>query len=201
MSEAEEPVVERFRPTNGTLAGRFGLVAVAAVLVASVAQLGSEVPPWLVVLGLLVAALVWAAVLRPRVWATREHLVLRGMVDTVHVPLASIEEVVVRQVLALRAGGKRYVSPAVGRSRRSMVLAERPPRGTPKPARPDLVDYPDFVEERIRQLADEARQRAGVARRSPEQAALAAGVRREWAWPEVVALAVLSVAMLVVVLR
>jgi hypothetical protein len=134
---------------------------------------------------LMGAVLVWAAMLRPRVWATPEDLVMRNMLHTAWIPLAAIERIVVRQVLAVSAGEKRYVSPAIGRSWRQTVKAGRTP-GTKEVAQ----SYPDFVEERISRLAEDARTRAGVGMLSDEQLALASGVRRAWAWPEVVALVV-----------
>ena len=56
----------------------------------------------------------YAALLRPAVRVDSDALVLRNMLDTNVVPLAAIDEVAVRQVLAVRADEKRYVSPAIG---------------------------------------------------------------------------------------
>jgi hypothetical protein len=136
--------------------------------------------------------LVWAAMLRPRVWATREHLVMRNMLHTVSIPLAAIETVAVRQVLAVSAGDNRFVSPAVGKSWRQTLRSN-------KQAERDTAtaSYPVFVEERISQLADDARAQQGVRRFSDEQVALAAGVRRQWAWPEIAALAACVAAFVV----
>jgi hypothetical protein len=122
--------------------------------------------------------------LRPRVWATESDLVLRNMLDTVRIPLAAIESVAVRQVLAVGAGDARYVSPAIGQSWRRTVKAGR--GATRKPAE----SYPFFVEERIGRLAQDARARLGVRRYSAEQAALAEGVRRQPAWVEIGSLTV-----------
>ncbi|WP_121258272.1 hypothetical protein [Nocardioides ferulae] len=198
--QTPDPVIERFRSTSGPVWGVVGLLLVAVVVAFALVERGDATVP-LVTGALLVGALVWAAMLRPRVLAAGDDLVLRGMLDTVTVPLAAVDDVVVRQVLAVRAGERRYVSSAVGRSLRQSVRAERPGARGAAPATPTGADvtvaYADFVEDRIRQLAEDARQRAGVRRWSAEQDALAAGVRREWAWPEIAGLAGLAVALAV----
>ncbi len=53
------------------------------------------------------------------------------------------------------------------------------------------------MEDRIRILAEEARQQAGVGLMSDEQMALAAGVRKDWAWLEIAALVVTLVGFVV----
>ena len=58
-----------------------------------------------------------------------------------------------------------------------------------RPRKPgEDAPYPVFVEERLQQLAEDARSKQGIRLMSDEQLALAEGVRREWAWPEIVAL-------------
>ena len=152
----------------------------------------------------LVALLAWTVTLRPRVSLVGERLELRGVVDTVEIPLAAIEELSVRQMLALRAGDKRYTSTAVGRTRRQLVKAKNEPDQVPDPdtdphSRVAAPSYAQFVEERIRQRMDDARAAAGIRRGSPEQVALGADVRRRLAWPEIVGLVVAAVAFVVVV--
>jgi hypothetical protein len=186
-----DPTVERFRPTSGRVTGVIALLVVLAVVVIGVADRESGFPVPVVTGALVVGVLVWAATLRPRVWLTERSLVLRGMVDTVSIPLAAIEEIVVRQVLAVRAGDRRYVSPAVGRSWRQTLKSNKRDPNQVDPAR---ASYPDFVEQRIRSRADDARAKSGIARYSDEQVALAAGIRRELAWPEIIALVVVVVA-------
>jgi hypothetical protein len=190
-----EPV-EIFRPTSGRVTGVLGLVLVVGVVVIGLVDRTHGFPLPVVAVALVIGVLVWAAMLRPRVWATEEDLVLRNMMHTAWIPLAAIEQVVVRQVLAVSAGEKRYVSPAVGRSWRQTLKSNRA-RGAddPEKASTDVrtPSYPDFVEERISRLAEEARARRGIGLLSDEQLALAAGVRRRWAWPELVGLVVAGV--------
>ena len=178
--------VEHFPATSGRITGWIGVAAAAAVVGSALwFETPADALPW-VVGGTLAGLLVYAAVLRPRVsLATpqdgEDALVLRGMVDTVHLPLPAIEELAVRQVLAVRVGERRYVSSAVGRPWRKVV---RTP-ATGETTRREIVEgmsTADYTEERIRVALDDARRESGVAPWSEEQAAAAAGVRRERAW-------------------
>ena len=63
----------------------------------------------------------YTSTVRPRVLVQARELVLRNMLSTVHIPLASIDEMAVRQVMAVRAGGKRYVCAGVGRPLRQAM--------------------------------------------------------------------------------
>jgi hypothetical protein len=178
----QQQPVERFDPTSGRVTALLVLVLAGVVVVAGTVDAGS-VPLPVLAGAVLAAVLAWASMLRPALWATTEHLVMRNMLETVHVPLAAIEQLAVRQVLALKAGEKRYVSTVVGRPLRKAMRTGRSGRApvgdsTPAPGLP----YADFVEQRLHQLMEEARTAAGVDSLSDEQLALAAGVRREPAW-------------------
>jgi hypothetical protein len=189
-SGADEPV-ERFHPTSGRIMGTIALVLVAAVVVIGVLDREHGFPMPVVLGAVVFGILVWAAMLRPRVWATGDDLVMRNMLNTAHIPLAAIEQVAVRQVLAVSAGERRFVSPAIGRSLRQTLKSNRGAQQTA------LQSYPVFVEERISQLADDARTQRGVRRFSEEQVALGADVRTTWAWPEIVGLVGFGAAFLV----
>ncbi len=224
---------EDFRPTTGPLAGLLALAVLLGVLVADLLGQGVALAPWGYALVVLLGVLVWAAVLRPRVWVGQGDLVLRTMLETVRLPLAAVESLAVRQVLVVTAGGRRYVCPALGRSRRA--LARGPGRGggaggsarggvgglaafvgvrtwgDGSPAEGDEVarrsheralgvDYPRYVEGRLLELSDRARREAGVRPGSDAQAELAAGVRREPAWPEIAALTLSAVTLVVLLL-
>lgn len=179
---------ERFPATGGRVTGIAILAMSAGVLVLAVAERDET---WSLSLGLAAltfAGIAWASMLRPALSVDGDRLVMRGMVGTVEVPLAAIEQVAVRQVLAVRAGEKRYVSPVVSKSRRRLTRAERV-RGAERPVQGE-VSYADFVEERILHLAEQARSERGVALLSDEQLALGRDVRRAWAWPVVAAVTV-----------
>ena len=110
-------------------------------------------------------------------------------------PLAAIEQIVVRQVLAVRAGERRYVSSAVGKSWRQAL------KSGPRAASPGAdAPYPVLVEERLQQLAEDARTKEGITLMSDEQVELAKGVRREWAWPEIVLLGFTALGFVVALL-
>lgn len=196
MAREQDGTVEAFRPTSGQVAGWIGLVLVAAVVVVGLADREAGFPAPVVAGALVLGVLDWAAMLKPRVRVEGRWLVLRNMLETVRVPLAAIEEVAVRQLLVVRAGERRFVSPAVGRSRRQVVRASRAPSDA-TPTDPARQPYPDFVESRIRHLAEQARDVEGVARYSDEQVALAADARREPAWLEIGLLAAAVVAFVV----
>jgi hypothetical protein len=177
----QQQPVERFHPTSGRITVVLVLLLAGVMVVLGVADPGSVGAP--VMAGALLAAvLAWASMLRPALWATDDELVMRNMLETVHVPLAAVEQLAVRQVLAVRAGDKRYVSTVVGRPWRKVVRSGgsggTPADGVPAPDLP----YADFVEQRLRELMAEARDAAGVSALSDEQVALAADVRREPAW-------------------
>lgn len=178
----QQQPVERFDPTSGRVTAVLVLVLAGVVVVAGTVDAGS-VPLPVLAGAVLAGVLAWASMLRPALWATTEHLVMRNMLETVHVPLAAIEQLAVRQVLALRAGEKRYVSTVVGRPLRKAMRTSRSGSAPVEDAAPAPgLPYADFVEQRLHQLMEEARTAAGVESLSDEQLALAADVRREPAW-------------------
>src|SRR5918993_220596 len=127
LQEGHDAVVERFHPTSGRVTGWSTVVLAAAVVVAGVAYLDEGFPAWVVGVALLVGVLAWAAMLRPALWATREHLVMRNVAETVHIRLAAVEELAVRQFLAVRAGDRRLVSTVLGRTWRRAMTSHRAP--------------------------------------------------------------------------
>ncbi len=178
-----DETIEYFKPTSGRLIGSLGLVVAVGIIALLVSDglRGSEIK---VILALACfGTLMWAAMLRPRVGLSEDALVLRNLVSEVSIPLAAIEQLALRQVLAVQAGDRRYVSAALGRSLRSI---RKSAGKAPDPA----TSYVDFVEERIRQRMEDARARSEVKLMSDEQVALAAGVQHNWAWPELIALIV-----------
>ena len=220
---------EDFRPTNGPLVGLLALGVLAGAVVLDVLGQGVDLAPWGYALVVLLGVLVWAAVLRPRVWVGQGDLVLRTMLETVRVPLAAVETIAVRQVLVVTAGGRRYVCPALGRSRRALVRGSGGAGGRgaggggigafvgvrswgdgaavegDEVARRSHeralgVDYPRYVEGRLLELTDRARREARVRPGSDAQRELAGGVRREPAWPEIAALVLSTVALVVLAL-
>ena len=193
--------VEKFRPTSGRVTGIIALLLAIAVAGIGVVDRGRGFPSPVVAGAVLGGVLAWASMLRPALWLTSTDLVMRNMLETVHLPLAAIEEMAVRQVLAVSAGDRRYVSTALGRSWRKTLTSSAPGGAAPDGTRPVTdLPYVDFVEQRLRQRVDDARDAAGVRRGSEEQLALADGVRREPAWLPIGLIGAAAVALVVTLL-
>ena len=188
-----ETVVERFEATSGRVTGWMTVVLSAVLVVAGLVYLDDGFPAWVVAAGLLAGVLAWAAMLRPALWATEEHLVMRNLAETVHIRLVAVEELAVRQVLAVRAGDRRYVSTVVGRSWRKAITSRRA-AGVGEEGPREGMPYADWAEHRLHELVDRARKDAGVRAGSKEQLALPDAVRRE---PAVLPLALIAAAAVV----
>jgi len=196
-TEASDPAVEKFSPNGGTLTAVVaGLVALAFILAWAIDI--HRVALWVPAVALLGAGVVWISTVRPRVRVQNHELVLQNMLTTTYLPLASIEEVAVRQVMAVRAGDKRYVCAGAGRTMRQAMkgsTAERARqqlgglRGELAKVPEHGMAYADFVEIRVQELINEDRMRRGVKKFSPEADELAKQVRRQVDWPVVAALA------------
>jgi hypothetical protein len=182
---AESGYTEKFPPTSGRAVGGLAVLVCAGLAVYALfdGEDGFQAP---VAWGAAFAGIVsYAALLRPGVRVESDALVLRNMIDTNLVPLAAIDEVVVRQVLAIRAHEKRYVSPAIGTSLMRTVRPKTDHVGVPE------LTYPEYVRDRILHLADGARRRSADAEPPP--------VRREWAWPEIAGLGITALGFVVAV--
>lgn len=174
---------ERFPPTSGRV---LGVLALAVGLGGAGLALTADDVSWgVVAFGTFFAAVAWSALLRPRVAIEGDELVLRNMVDTVRVPLAAVEEIAVRQVLAIRVGDRRYTSSAVGRPRRQMAKDDLRPRGEGAVRHHEGQSLGLYVEERIRARAKDERDRLGIRIASAEQDALAERVTKVPALPEI----------------
>jgi hypothetical protein len=175
-----EQQVEWFE-ASGRVGGAVTLVLCAVVVVVCVVESADAAAVAGIV---LFAVLAYVSLLRPRVGTSPNDLVYRRMFSDLTVPLAAISGMRVGRVFEVTVGKRRLVSPAIGRSLRHTV--RRQPRNPAK-------IYADLVEDQTHDRMDAARKRAGVAIGSAAQGELAAGVRRSWAWPEiVVALAALA---------
>ncbi len=180
--------VHAFKPTSGTLLGIAGLVAAGLVVVLAAVTDHSVMGLRTALGAALVALLIWMVLLRPRVTAYADTLVLRNMATDVRIPLAAIDDVAVRHVLHVWVGDERYTCAGIGRSTRSMVRASGggPHAAAGAETSSGNRDYVTFVETSIEQLAGAARRDAGEDRGT---------VRRRWAVPELVAAGVLVVAL------
>jgi hypothetical protein len=188
--------VEKFARNGGSVVAVLGGLVVVGFLVGWAVDV-DEVPLWVPAAALLGGVVLWTSTVRPQVRVEGPELVLRNMLSTVRLPLATIEEIAVQQVLAVRAGERRFLCAGAGRSLRAVM------RGSPiQKARVEAavltgevaeiergIDYGDYVETRIRQLVRDDRSRRGISSVfSPEARELHSHIRREWAWPEIAAL-------------
>jgi hypothetical protein len=210
--------VQRFRATSGRVMGAVGLALCVAVAVMLVITESSSVAAPGVIACAFVGGAVWMALLRPRVTATASELHLRTVFQSITIPLASIETVLVRRYLLVRSGGRRYICPAISRPLRKTIRDElkwsgsnamqpgasldRLGAATGENLRTEVkseqeLAYADFVEQRITALAANDRARRGIAERSEEEYELGSQVTRRTAWLEIGALAALAVAFLV----
>ncbi len=187
-----EEYVEVFRPTSGRFLGVVGLLVCAGVVAIGLLDRGSGFGVTTMAVAVLVGVLVHGSMLKPVVRATDDELELVNLFETVRLPLAAIESLAVRQVLAVLVGDKRYVSPAIGRTFRQALRKPRSTRElamTPVPGEglvaEEGMSYADYVEDRLRELAAQARSRARVKIGSPEQVALAERVVRRPAWVQI----------------
>lgn len=180
-----EEYVEVFKPTSGRFLGVVGLLVCAGVVAIGLLDTGSGFGVTTMAVAVLVGVLVHGSMLKPVVRATDDELELVNLFETVRLPLAAVESLAVRQVLAVLVGDKRYVSPAIGRTFRQALRKPRSTRElamTPVPGEglvaEEGMSYADYVEDRLRELAAQARSRHRVKIGSPEQVALAERVVR-----------------------
>ena len=190
-----EERVERFTAWSSRILGGVGLALVLVVLVLGIPGIGDTYHPAVYACCGLVAVALWVALIRPAVAVVGDRLVLHNPLSTVRVPLAAIEQVVVRQWLTVRAGDRVFTSSGIGRSSRQAMRDDQ--RGDVTGAEIAHLSYGAIVERRIDKLADEAQMLQGVARYSDEQQALADAVRREWARVEIGLLGVFALAVAV----
>lgn len=171
--------MERFS-SGGRVLGAIGIVGVAAVLAYGALDRRAGFEPWAYPLCLLVGVAIWTTLVRPGLLMDASTLELRNLLHSRWIPLARITDVSVGQVAVVHADGRRYVGTGVGRTRRQIRQDARRPDD-----RPEERSYGLLVEHRIRRRAEDARAVAGG---EPPV------VRRTWAWPEIGALGLLTIA-------
>lgn len=208
--------METFTASNGRVTGVLGLLTAAFIAVMFVISAPARIAVPGVIACLFAAVVLWGAMLRPGVSATADDLLMRTLFESVTIPLAGIDTVLVRRYLLVRAGGSKYVCPAIGRSLRKTVRSEMKWSGGAQVLSPGAaitkdssviaasqvkrkgeIDYADFVEQRIVHLAASARAARGIEERSEEEYELGSQAVRRTFWPVVVALVVLGLAFVV----
>jgi hypothetical protein len=218
MAEQPTAQIQRFRATNGRLVGVVGLALCAFIAVVLVITDSPSVAVPGVIACLFVAGLIWMSLLRPSVAATTTELHIRTLFESIRIPLASIETVLVRRYLLVRSGGRKYICPAISRPLRKTIRSElkwsggsglqlgpsveRLSKATGENLQTEVKNeqdlaYADFVEQRIAALASNDRARRGIEERSEEEYELGSQVVRRTAWVELGILAALLVAFVI----
>lgn len=212
-SSGGERPVERFKPTTGTLVGYAGLLA-AAFAVGYVALNVHTVAGLRIALAASFAAVVvWVSQLRPRVTAYPRTLHVKGTLRDAVVPYVLIDEVALGQTLNVWVGDRRFVCIGIGLSlgadlrqrakkqRQGSLLGSSRTRQFSEKAEmaaPDqtAMSYQTFVVTRIEELVEQARKQMARAGETADPAQ----VRRPYAVPEIVALAVTGIAFVATLL-
>jgi len=192
-------VLERFKPTIGRWLGIVGL-GLLAILAVAIGTTGLDTATIvaLVVIA-LVAVLVLSALVRPRINAYEDHLLLRNAWSDVRIAWHSISDVDVRQTLRVYVGTDLHHGVAIGKSTRKLLKGNLrggsltstmfgSSRGDELASRPTLMgadvrgmQYADYVVIKIGSYS--SAQAHASQDREP--------VTRTWAWPYIVPAAVL----------
>ena len=206
----DERVLERFKPTTGTLIGIAGLLVAAFALGYVLISVHTVVGLRIGLGAVFGAVVVWVSQLRPRVTAYTKDLYLRGPLRDARVPYVLIDEVTMAQTLNVWVGEQRFMCIGIGKSlgsdirqrakkeRQGSLLGSSRTREFSEKAElaaPDqtAMSYHTFVVTRIEELVDQAKRdlrRSGGSTEGEQ-------VRRPYAVPEIVALAVTGLAFLV----
>ena len=176
-----------FGPVPGGVSGWIGLAVVAVVLVTLPfgGLTHGEVVTGIALV--LIGLLIWTLMLRPRVVLQDDAVELRNFVRSRFIPYGLVDDVWVKTVTLVEAGGRRYVGAGVGRKVKQIVRAtvpKRVPDPEPAPGRLTNDTLPDYMCQRIRERAVAAPKGEGV-------------VRTSWALPEIAGFVVLVVALVV----
>ena len=174
---------EWFRNSSSTT---WGLLAIGAAVAVAVVDAVTGWNPATTAGALLFVLVAYAAFIRTKVGVSKGDFVLAHLYSTVRFPMAALESVSIGRTLGAYAGGRTFVSGAVGRSMRDAV------KGAKREHNP-LSNQADFIEERLNALGQDARDRRRIKRDSDEQFALAEDVRRTWDWPLIAVTAVVAV--------
>jgi hypothetical protein len=185
---------QRFGPTSGLFTGWGGVVMSAAVGVVVAVQDPTPTGLGVAALVLAMGVLAWCFLVRPRVLVRDDDVVLRNAFVDWHIPLQAVQDVVVRQTTVVATDNGLYRGIGVGRPLRRMIKDAHGSRPGPErlTAAPGVAtaDVPDAMVEHVLARSEHAR----AASAEPRQP------HREYAVPELVALAVLLLAFVVLAL-
>jgi hypothetical protein len=186
---------QTFRSAGAVITGGITIAATLAL-----AGFGAFYPDagwadWLIATMVLIAVVSYVAQIRPAVVLGETQLTLRNMLGSVHVPWPAVGEVLVQQIVTVQAGDQVYNCPAVSRSPRQI----KRDAALPLDHHPTEDSFGRIVESQILQRARDARAQEGIEEGSAEQYALADGVRRTRAWPEIALLVAAAAALVIAI--
>lgn len=171
---------KRYGPTTGLVTGWIGVVGCAAAAICLPFTGQDRTTFRFALVFALAGVVIWAFLARPRIVLTSTTLVLRNPLSSWSLPVGLIDEVIVGFATRVTAVGRTYDATAVS----------RPPRAFARPATKRWAS-PDLVVEIMVQDVLAAAKLARAA--GPE----AGTIQRHWAVPELSAIGVLSLALLV----
>lgn len=172
--QAAGPLTEKFSASGGRWVG------VAAVIMGAVVVVGAALDEldesWrMASLGVALALLAWAVMIRPSIAAHQNGLLMRNVLRDVLVPWGSIERCKALQTFQVATPEGVYHGLGVTRSARSVMRRQvggtsvigsmlfgtrfskpEPPSGRAQEEVQSSLTYVDFVEARIANLADES---------------------------------------------
>lgn len=186
----DEQPEEWFRNSSSTV---WGLLSAGAAVAVVAVDAFNGWHPETTAGGVLFALVAYAAFIRTKVGVSDGDFVLHHLYSTVRFPMAALEGVSVGRTLGAYAGGRTFVSGAVGRPMREAI------KGAKRDHQP-LSNQADFIEDRLNGLAQDDRDRRKIKRDSDEQFALAEDVRRTWDWPLIAVTVAVAVAFVVLLL-
>lgn len=175
---------EHYR-SGGLVAGVIGIATAVGLVAFGVVSDRDGFAPWAFPLLLAFGVLSWAILIRPAVLLHRDELELRNVLHSQWIPFARIDDVQVKQVTKVHVGDQTYVAAGLGRSRRAIHHDARAGQDGGR----EQYSLGWLVEEKVRR------------RMNPHDAVTdPAPVRRTWAVPEIAALAVFAVALVIALL-
>lgn len=175
-----ENEVRRYGPTSGLVTGWIGLAG-CALLAVGMPFTGQDQTTLRVAVGAALAGVViWMIMLRPNVILTSSLLELRNPLTTWQIPVGLVDAITVGVVARVEAAGRSYDAVAVGRPVRVVRRNAERPWGSS-----------DMVADR---LTEDVLHAAATARAVGQETGI---VQRLWAVPELSAIGVLSLVLLV----
>lgn len=171
---------KRYGPTAGLITGWIGLVGCAGFAIYLPFTGQDRTTLRFAVATVLAGLVIWAFMVRPRVILTPTTLHLRNPLSTWSLPVGLVDDVLVGFTTRVTAAGRTLDATAVGRPTKAFARKATKAWGSPD-------QEPDIMVGDVLAAAKQAR----AAGEEPGT------IQRHWAVPELAAIAILSLALLV----